>query len=227
MPLVSVIIPTHNEGAGIAEAVNRLRHASSRFPVEIIIVDGASTDDTVAVAQGRGARVISALKPCRSRQMHLGAQIATGDLFVFLHADTSLPASWQEDVEQALIRPPNPPAAVAFRLAFDADTWFYRLMAQMAHWRNRLTGIPQGDQGLIVKRETYFAAGGFPDVPIMEEYVFLPKLAPWGRIQILRTCAMTSCRRYQRDGPLRTALHHTLLILLFYCGVPLRWLFRR
>jgi hypothetical protein len=156
--------------------------------------------------------------------MHLGAQKAQGDILLFLHIDTALPPTWQTDVAAAFLPqyadPDRPaPAAVAFRLAFDLDTWPYRLIARMADLRGRITGIPQGDQALALTRETYFAAGGFPPVPLMEEYIFVPRVRKLGRVDVLPNKVITSCRRHQKIGPLRTALRNSLLIGLFYLGV--------
>jgi len=225
-PLVSIILPVHNEAARIVGAIERLRATANLFPIEIIVVDAGSQDDTGARAEAVGARLFSAPVACRSRQMHLGAQQARGDFFVFLHVDTRLPDTWQSCLHRSLVSPPNPPAAVAFRLAFDSDRPPYPALALLAHLRGRLTGVPQGDQALVLSRATYEAAGGFPNVPLMEEYLFIPKLRRIGRIEILPERAVTSTRRYERNGPLRTALRNALFVGLFYLGVPPRWLAR-
>ncbi len=156
--------------------------------------------------------------------MHLGAQEAHGDILLFLHVDTELPPTWQTNLAEAFLpknaRPDRPaPAAISFRLAFDSDAWPYRLIALLAHLRGRITGIPQGDQAFALTRKTYFAAGGFPAVPLMEEYLFVPRVRKLGRIDILPDKVVTSCRRYQKLGPFRTALRNALLTALFYLGV--------
>ena len=226
-PLVSVILPVHNEATRIVGAIERLRATADIFPIEIIVVDAESLDQTGARAEQSGVRLFTAPVACRSTQMHLGAQQARGDFFVFLHVDTRLPDDWQGCLHRALISPPHPPAAVAFRLAFDTDHPPYPTLARLAYLRGRLTGVPQGDQALALSRATYEAAGGFPDAPLMEEYLFIPKLRRIGRVEILPEQAATSTRRYERNGPIRTALRNTLFVGLFYLGVPPRWLARR
>jgi rSAM/selenodomain-associated transferase 2 len=201
-----------------------LRRSAPIFPIEIIVVDGQSHDKTLSLAQQAGARVFVAPAPGRALQMHLGAQKAQGEILLFLHVDTALPPTWQSSLAEAFLSknadPDRPvPAAIAFRLSFDLDTWPYRLIARMAHLRGRITGIPQGDQALSLTRETYFSAGGFPPVPLMEEYLFVPRVRKLGRVDVLPEKVVTSCRRYQNRGPFRTALRHSLLVALFYLGV--------
>jgi len=226
-PLISIILPVHNEAERIVGAINHLQSTADCCPIEVIVVDAESRDPTGALAERAGARCFMAPVACRSRQMALGAQQARGDFFVFLHVDTRLPDDWQSCLHRALISPPHPPAAVAFRLAFDTDAPPYPTLALLAHLRGRLTGIPQGDQALALARTTYEAAGGFPDVPLMEEYLFIPKLRRIGRVDLLPERAVTSVRRYERNGPIRTALRNTLFVGLFYLGVPPQWLARR
>jgi len=219
MPLVSIVLPVRNEAAIISSVIGALRATDSTFLFEVIVVDGQSTDQTACLAQQAGARVIASPRVGRGAQMDLGARSAQGDWLVFLHADTRLPQNWASCIQRVFIRHPTPPAAAAFRLAFDSDRPGYRILAALARLRGRLTGIPHGDQALILSRSLYFAAGGFPNVPLMEEYVFLQSVQRWGRIEILPECVVTSNRRHQRGGPIRVALRNTALIGLFYLGV--------
>lgn len=152
--------------------------------------------------------------------MHWGAQHATGDILVFLHADTVLPPNWVTLVERTFLHSPAPPAAAAFSLAFDSSRPLYRTLSALANLRSRMTRLPHGDQVLIVSRRVYEFAGGFPDVPLMEEYLFIPRLRRFGPIEQFPERVVTSSRRYTRGGAIRTVLKKTALIALFYAGVP-------
>lgn len=157
--------------------------------------------------------------------MHAGAQAASGDLLIFLHADTRLPDDWYEQLEGAWSSP-RKPAATAFRLGFDDNRPFYRFLARAANARTRLTGVPQGDQAIAIERKVYFHAGGFPDVPLMEEYLLIDRLARLGRVELLAGAVATSVRRYEKTGPFFNALRNGAIVSLFYLGVPPRTLAR-
>jgi hypothetical protein len=153
--------------------------------------------------------------------MHQGALAASGDILVFLHADSLLPENWKECIIGAW-KSRRKPAATAFRLGFDRDGLLYSLIALLGHWRSLLTGVPLGDQALAVRREDYLSVGGFPDVSLMEEYYLLSKLKTLGPVRILPQRVKTSCRRYEQNGALFNSLRNLLLTCLFYLGVPPR-----
>lgn len=217
-PSISVILPVWNEAENLPSAIEYIRKTSFTFPTEIIVVDGGSSDRTQELARRVADCVIVSTKKGRAVQMHLGAKCASGDLFLFLHADSRLPENWQELIHKTFFLE-NPPVAASFSLAFDSDKIFYQFLAFLANFRTKLTGIPQGDQALVVSRETYFFAGGFPDVPLMEEYLFVPRLKHLGEVRVLREKVKTSCRKYELKGPFRNSLKNSFLILLFYLGV--------
>lgn len=219
MAQVSIIIPVRNEENLILPAIDGLRGSDSLLPTEIIVVDGGSQDRTVELAQKSADQVIHSPKGSRSFQMHLGAQHAKGEFLVFLHADSILPANWQDVLIQSFIKSSRPPAAAAFSIKFDSKKFFFRVLAGLANWRSKVTMIPHGDQALIVSKDYYFRCGGFPDVPLMEEYLFLPRLRRLGRIDIYPEAATTSARKYTAKGPLQNAMKNSLLIFLFYLGV--------
>jgi hypothetical protein len=152
--------------------------------------------------------------------MHLGAKNSSGDPLVFLHVDTRLPDNWQEIIRNTFLESPKPPSCAAFRLNFDSDKPSYRLIAGLSRLRTNFTGVPHGDQALVISRWAYFSSGGFPDVPLMEEYFLIPKLRRLGRFETFRESVLTSARKYEKKGPLRNALANSLLIFLFYIGVP-------
>ena len=205
-PVCSVIIPARNEAVRIAACVRAVRETATRYPVEIIVVDGQSSDRTADEALEAGAIVVASPVVGRGAQMHWGAQHASGEVLVFLHADTTLPAEWQDGVTWLFFFDPLPTVAVAFRVTFDSTRRWYALIAYLTNLRAAITQIPHGDQALIVTRRAYFAAGGFPAVPLMEEYLLLTKLKRLGRVMLLSASVTTSCRRYEQRGPLRRRL---------------------
>ncbi|HAZ07815.1 MAG TPA: glycosyltransferase [Elusimicrobia bacterium] len=222
---ISIIIPARNEERNIAEALSRLRRASNGNRIEIIVADGRSSDRTVEVSQSAADKVIRVSQAGRAMQMQEGAQAASGDLLLFLHADTKLPADWKEQLTQAWSCGEKP-AATAFKLGFDNDDPFYRLISRAANLRTALTGVPYGDQAIAVDREVFLRVGGFPPVPLMEEYLLIAKLRPLGRVVILPGKVATSVRRYEKNGRLFNALRNAVITALFYLGVPPRSLAR-
>jgi rSAM/selenodomain-associated transferase 2 len=216
---VSVVIPTVNERRGLAELVARLRLTSGRGDIEIVVADGGSTDGTGEIARRVADKLVESPARGRAVQMHQGALAATGDLLLFLHADTRLPGGWLGALLDAWNSKPRP-GATAYRLDFDSAKPIYRLIATLGHWRSRKTGVPHGDQAVACRREDYIKVGGFPPVSIMEEYFLLPKLARLGPVVILEEAVLTSVRRYERNGPLYNALRNAAIIALFKAGVP-------
>ena len=215
---ISIVIPALNEEAALGRTVAQVRKTSGLIPTEIIVVDGKSADRTLAVARETADLALETAQPGRAAQMHQGALAASGELLLFLHADTMLPDLWQEALRRAWSGDPKP-GATAFRLGFDRGGWWYRFVAKTAHLRMLCTGVPHGDQAIAVRRESYFRVGGFPPVPLMEEYVLMEKLRSCGRVEVLPERVLTSTRRYDKDGPLWASMRNNLLIALFYLGV--------
>lgn len=216
---VSVIIPTVNERKGLAETVARLRLTAGRGEIEIIVADGGSTDGTTEIARRVADKLVESPARGRAVQMHRGALAASGDLLLFLHADTRLPGGWLGALLDAWAAEPRP-GATAYRLDFESTKPIYRLIATLGHWRSRKTGVPHGDQAVACLREDYLNVGGFPSVSIMEEYFLLPKLARLGPVVIMEEAVLTSVRRYERNGPVFNALRNVAIIALFKAGVP-------
>lgn len=214
---VSIIIPVLNEKRRLEEAVARLRLTAGKGDVEIIVADGGSTDGTGEIARRVADKVVESPRG-RAVQMHAGARAAAGEILLFLHADTRLPGAWLGALLDAWAGKPHP-AATAYRLAFDSPEPIYRLIAALGDWRSRKTGVPHGDQAIACRREDYFRTGGFPPVPIMEEYFLLPALARLGPVVIMEEAVETSTRRYERNGPLFNALRNAAIIALFKAGV--------
>lgn len=211
---VSVIIPTLNEAEHLPLT---LKHVAAGESVEVIIADGGSHDDTLRIAQSHGATVVSS-PPNRARQMNAGAKAACGDTLLFLHADTLLPPNYREAVLNALRLPDVVGGAFRFRITDPfPGRW---LVESTTNLRSRLWRMPYGDQALFVRRWAFDELGGFPELPIMEDYEFVRRLRRLGRLALLNEAAVTSGRRWQRLGFLRTTLINKLVIAGYHCGVP-------
>jgi rSAM/selenodomain-associated transferase 2 len=216
---VSVVIPTLDEEECLESALTRLRLTALQGDIEILVCDAGSADGTLAVAGRLADKVVRSPRRGRAVQMHQGALAAKGELLLFLHADTRLPKNWLDALMKSWTSKPLP-GATAFRLGFDSARPIYRLIAALGDWRSRKTRVPHGDQGVACRRQDYMKVGGFPAVPLMEEYYLLPKLARLGPVVILDEAVMTSTRRYERNGPLFNGLRNAAIIALFKAGVP-------
>ena len=212
-PALSLVIPSLNEAGHIAGTLSSLAH---RPGVEIIVVDGGSSDATAAVAQAGGVRVLRA-RPPRSVQMNAGAAAASGDILLFLHADTRLPAAFEEQVRQALARPRA--AAGAFRLKIDEGRISLGIIELVANWRSRFLQMPYGDQALFMPRDLFWELGAFPPIPIMEDFEMVRRLKRRGRIALAPGCAETSARRWLRLGAVKTWLVNQCVIAAYCAGV--------
>ncbi|GAB6184957.1 TIGR04283 family arsenosugar biosynthesis glycosyltransferase [Thermopirellula anaerolimosa] len=221
LELISVIIPTLNEAEHLPSTLQSVKDASG---VEVIVADGGSSDDTRRIAEQDGCRILVS-PPGRARQMNAGARAARGSILLFLHADTRLPKHFQEAVRQALAEDTvsvQPPAAGAFRLRIDGPEPPLRWIEWGANLRSRKLQMPYGDQGLFVRTETFHKVGGFPDLPIMEDFELIRRLRRIGRIVILHSAVITSARRWHAIGPWRTTWIHQKMILGYYLGIPPR-----
>ena len=212
-PALSVVIPALNEAGQIAETLSALARSSN---VEIIVVDGGSPDGTIAVARAAGVRVLEA-RPPRSIQMNAGAAAAGGDLLLFLHADTRLPAGFETQVRQTLAR--SRVAAGAFRLKIDGNQRGLRTIEAVANWRSRVLQMPYGDQALFLRSYTFWESGAFPPIPIMEDFELVRRLKRRGRIALAPGCAETSARRWLRLGAVKTWLVNQCVIAAYCAGV--------
>lgn len=211
---LSIIIPTLNEEGVLGKTLSRLVDKKN---CEVIVVDGGSIDATLRLAEKAGCQTISSPRG-RGQQMNLGAAAATAEVFLFLHADTLLPKKFSELVLSAVSRPNV--AAGAFSLAIDSPSKILAAIAWLANLRSRLLHLPYGDQALFTTRQSFSAIGGFPEMEIMEDFVFLKKMRKKGAIIILPECATTSARRWQNMGIVRTTLRNQIIVCGYYLGVP-------
>jgi rSAM/selenodomain-associated transferase 2 len=220
---LSVVMPCLNEAEQIGETLAGLQQARNRG-TEIVVVDGGSHDGTVSLAAA-GADVVVSAGRGRARQMNAGATRATGDVLLFLHADSRPPADFDRMVVAAL-------AASARRWGrFDVSIGgAHRLLPVIAaavNLRSRLTGIATGDQAIFVTRALFEASGGFPDIPLMEDVAFSASLRQLDRPLCLRHRVFTSGRRWEKHGVLRTILLMWRLRLAYALGASPHDLARR
>ena len=218
---ISVIIPAINEADNIANTIESIGPGDKK---EVIVVDGGSNDDTVGIAKSLGTRVITSAPP-RARQMNQGAAEATGDVLLFLHADTRMPERFEEFVLNSFKQPGT--VAGAFELRIDSDIPALRLIERLANWRSRCLKTPYGDQAIFILSRVFHQVGGFPDIAIMEDFELIRRLRKQGEIATLPVPVSTSPRRWQNLGILKTTLINQLVIATYFMGVAPEVIARR
>lgn len=220
--MITVVIPTLNAESGLAASLTSLVPATVEGLVrEVVIVDGGSSDRTLAIADQAGAAIVKAEKG-RGRQLATGARHARMPWLLFLHADTVLEPGWEREVSAFIERVEvgqRPPAAAAFRFALDDLGFKPRVIEAGVAARCTLFRLPYGDQGLLLPRRLYEEIGGFRDWPLMEDVDIVRRLGR-SRTIILRATAVTSAIRYRREGYLRRAARNLTCLTLFYMRVP-------
>lgn len=213
MTHLSVIIPVLNEVKTIEQT---LQHIQPHTPVEIIVVDGGSQDGTLERVRALGVKGILAPKG-RAHQMNAGAAIASGEVLLFLHADTRLPKEFDRLATKALAQPRC--LAGAFALAIDDPRRSLRWVERGVNVRSRLLQLPYGDQALFLKATTFKELGNFPQQPFMEDFEFIRQIKRQGRIAIVPTPVVTSARRWQKVGVWQTTLINQIAIAAYLCGI--------
>jgi rSAM/selenodomain-associated transferase 2 len=210
---ISVIVPVLNEEETIAATLAALARLA---PHEIIVVDGGSTDKTAAICQQFGVPILPSHRS-RARQMNRGAQDASGDVFLFLHADTRLPESAFRDVATAL--GDSRYLGGRFDVELEGGHWMLKVVGAMINCRSRLSKVATGDQAIFVRRKIFERMGGYPDIPLMEDIALCRTLKRMGDIACLKSRVVSSARRWQTEGLWRTILKMWALKLLFFAGV--------
>ena len=218
--LISIIEPTLNEETNLPVT---LRQLAQRTDVELIVVDGGSTDRTVEVAQAFTSYVFITA-PSRARQMNDGARHATGDILVFLHADTFLLPGALDELQRRLTG--DGAVGGAFDLNIDSPKKRFQFIARAASRQARFLRLPAGNQALFVWRQVFEALGGFPDLAIMEDVAFSARLRRAGRLTFIRTGLVTSARRWVANGVWKTTFVNWLVTGLYLLHVPSRHLRR-
>lgn len=206
---ISIVIPVLNEARHLPNTLS-----IQATDIEIIVVDGGSQDETVAIAQSFGVKVLQS-HPGRAAQMNAGAKVASGEILLFLHADTRLPDGFDQMIRDAL----KTAIAGAFQLSIDANQPGIRWIEQGVNWRSRYLQLPYGDQALFLRTETFHKIGGFPDLPIMEDFEFVRTLQQLGKIVILPKPVITSGRRWQKLGVFRTTIVNQIVVFAYLIGI--------
>ncbi len=209
---VSVVIPVLNDEAFVAAAISS---AQAGGAAEILVVDGGSDDATRTVAAAAGAQVLNSA-PGRAVQMNRGASVASGDVLLFLHADTVLPPGACALATRVLADPVT--VAGGFSFEVSADARHSALISRAGRLRCELGGLPWGDQALFVTRDTFSELGGFPDQPTMEDYEFVRRLARFGRVVTLPERAVTSARSWETHGLVVPTLVNLAVIATYELG---------
>jgi rSAM/selenodomain-associated transferase 2 len=223
MSRLSIIMPVLDEGEGIAAALDALADLRA-LGTEVIVVDGGSRDATIQRARMRADRVISAPRG-RALQMNAGAETSAGDVLLFLHADTRLPADAEHIVLNRLERSGR--SWGRFDVKIDGRNPLLAVVAAFMNIRSRLTGIATGDQAIFVRRDAFRAAGGFAAIPLMEDITLSKRLKRVSPPLCLRECVVTSGRRWENHGVLNTVLLMWRLRLAYFFGADPRALARR
>lgn len=210
---LSIIMPVLDETAGIEAALVALAPYRRRG-CELIVVDGGSRDETLALASPLADRVLTAPRG-RAIQMNAGASVARGDVLLFLHADTKLPANADILIRDGLAQSGR--VWGRFDVRFD-QRGFMPLIAVMMNLRSRLTGIATGDQAIFVTRAAFDAIDGFPRQPLMEDIALSSRIRRISRPAYIGARVTTSARRWQKQGVLRTVVLMWRLRLAYFLG---------
>ena len=212
--IISIIIPVLNEAAIIPSTLQRLQNNRD---LEIIVVDGGSNDNTVNIVREMGLKVI-AVSGGRATQMNAGANIAQGNILLFLHVDTQLPPNFSNLIKQTLKQPQV--IAGAFELAIEGKKRSLRWIEVLVKMRSHLLSLPYGDQAIFITKQVFKDVGGFADLPIMEDFELIQRLKRQGKIAIAPAAVITSGRRWQKLGVWKTTLINQLVIAGYYLGIP-------
>jgi rSAM/selenodomain-associated transferase 2 len=218
-PSLSIIIPALNEQTCLGDTLTILQAARHRGH-ELIVVDGGSDDHTLQVCSDLVDQCLQS-KRGRAIQMNTGVSAASADTLLFLHADTRPPENIDRLIVAALA---GQPGWGRFDIRLSGRQPLLRLVERLMNLRSRLSGIATGDQGLFVSRAWFERVGGFPDIALMEDIVLSKRLKRLARPHCLKARLVTSSRRWEQRGVIRTVLKMWWLRAAFFCGVPAHYL---
>ncbi len=216
-PELGVVIPTLDEASFLPGLLDDLELLS--WPHRTVLADGGSTDTTAELARARGIPVLDAPRG-RARQMNAGAAALDTPWLLFLHADSRMSPEARKALADWLGSGPAADSAAHFAFKLDAGGLLWRLLEVGQRVRQRTLGLVYGDQGLVISREAFEAAGAYPDVPVLEDVALVRTVRSRGRLVGLPAALHTSARRYRREGPLRAWLRNAVLIGRYLAGTP-------
>ena len=211
-PAISIVIPTLNEAENLAAT---LASTESSVDLEIIVVDGGSSDETLELAKSFGVRLLTTAAG-RARQVNAGGLAARGDVLFVLHGDTLLPQGFERYIIDIMGK--SGVVAGAFTLGIDGSEFGFRIIEMLANFRSRVLQMPYGDQGIFLRRQVFRALGGFPDMVLMEDFVLMQRLRKMGRVVIGPVAVKTSARRWRKLGILKTTLINQAVLLAYFLG---------
>jgi rSAM/selenodomain-associated transferase 2 len=210
---ISIIVPTLNEATnlpGLLPAAKKVK--------ELLVVDGGSSDNTLCIAKELGFKVIKETgSGGRGKQLNTGAAEASGSLLLFLHADTLLPLDFPNAVSTCLAKKGN--ILGSFQLQVKDSSMLLKFVLLFTNIRSKFLQLPYGDQSFFIRKQDFIEIGGFPEIPIMEDYIFVKQAKKRGEIVTLNQKVITSARRWQRLGVLRTTITNQLVVLGYYLGI--------
>ncbi|MGH1472261.1 MAG: TIGR04283 family arsenosugar biosynthesis glycosyltransferase [Cellvibrionaceae bacterium] len=214
--VLSIIIPVVNESATINTVLTPLQALREKKLIEIIVVDGGSDDDTVEQSVLLADTVLSSPKG-RSLQMNIGADASTGDVLIFLHADTIVPEKYFSELKKIFNTKDNFWGFSSVELS--GSHWFFRIIEKTINIRSRLTAVATGDQALFISRSLFFTVGRFPQIPLMEDVAISKLLRHIKRPCMLSSSVKTSSRRWEENGIFKTIALMWWLRASYFFGV--------
>ncbi|SDU28902.1 TIGR04283 family arsenosugar biosynthesis glycosyltransferase [Desulfobacula phenolica] len=214
---ISIIIPVLNEQEGINQAIEKIYQQDFSGTLEVIVVDGGKNGSTICCVKNKD--VITVVSPLgRGCQMNSGARMASGNILLFLHCDTSLPEGGLNAVQTVMEN--LSVKAGAFDLSIAGRGFFYRMVEKTASLRSRITRIPYGDQAVFIRKNYFFDIGQYREIPIMEDVDLMVRIKQdKGRLKFINTRTSTSSRRWEQEGRIYGTLRNWAILTLFFLGV--------
>jgi rSAM/selenodomain-associated transferase 2 len=214
---ISIVIPVLHEAASINSLVARIGGLEHDEKPQIIVVDGDPEGTTIGAIESTDV-VRAKSERGRGRQMNEGAKEAQGNVLLFLHADTELPAEALRQITSVMTR--QDIVAGAFDLGVKSRRFIFRIIEGIASFRSRVSRIPFGDQAIFIRRDYFNEIGGYDEIPLMEDLEIMRRIKKRGdKIFIIHTMVMTSPRRWEQEGMLYCTLRNWFIQILYYCGV--------